>query len=184
MKKILIVIDVQNDFIIGPLGTPEAKKALPNIIEKIKEYDKRGDIIFFTMDSHDDNPYKNIEERTYPTHCKVFTHGWNFHESIKKLLDYQMTTTNHYVYTKHSFAVTDFPDIIKKYIKKDENSASISIEIIGFTTDICVISNALLLRSFFLNTPITIDGSCTAGTTPEMHKKALEIMKANCIEII
>jgi len=176
--KTLIVIDMQNDFVTGPLGTPEARAIVPNIKNKIEFYkilsrEQKTNIIF-TQDSHS-KKYGNeeylIEEKKVPKHCITGTPGWCI---IDELFPYSISTIE-----KETFGVTKWVST-----RMDDNDEESSIQIVGVCTDICVISNALILRAMYPNIPIIVDASCCAGTTPEKHKAALEVMKSCCIEVI
>ena len=170
--KTLIVIDMQNDFVTGSLGTPEARDIVPKIRAKIKkEYNKSTNEIIFTQDNHhlwDWNNSKKIEMNKVPPHCTKGTPGWCIVDTLFPYTDK--------VITKDNFGCFNWNFINPNLLT--------SIEIVGVCTDICVISNALILRALFPETPIIVDASCCAGTTPEKHKAALEVMKSCCIEVI
>lgn len=176
--KTLIVIDMQNDFVTGPLGTPEARAIVPNIKNKIESYKKlsrkQKTNIIFTQDSHSIN-YGNdnflIEEQKVPKHCITGTPGWCI---IDELFPYSIGAIQ-----KETFGITKWISY-----RMEDNDEYSSIQIVGVCTDICVISNALVLRAMYPNIPIIVDASCCAGTTPEKHKAALEVMKSCCIEVI
>lgn len=172
-EKVLIVIDMQNDFIDGPLGTPEAKAIVPNVVKKIDEWD--SDIVF-TMDTHDDRYFNTREGRYLPVeHCIQFEQGWCLNTDVY----YRFVNKNNHVQItqapKCQFALYHLWEYVKKYTE---------IEIVGLCTDVCVVSNALLLRTFLPEVDITVDASCCAGTTPEAHKAALTVMKSCHINII
>lgn len=173
--KILVVVDVQKDFIDGILGTKEAQQAIPKIIAKIKDFD--GFYILCTRDSHDNNYEESLESRKILPHCIIGTEGKLIPSEISDLVLNQMDTKFVQVIDKNTFGTL--------YIGQHFQNANIDkIEIIGFCTDICVITNALILRTYFPNIPIIVDASCCAGTTPENHEKALDIMEQNLIDII
>ena len=174
MKKILIVIDMQNDFITGKLGTPEALAIVPKVKEKIVSYKQNNNKIYFTQDTHylkDPHRVSSIEEKRVPQHCIYATPGWCI---IEQLFPYSIG----YTLAKNTFGIVDWK---KQNFCHDSN---FEIEIVGVCTDICVISNALALRAAYPNVPIVVDASCCAGTTPEKHKMALEIMKSCCIDVV
>lgn len=181
MKRTLIVIDMQNDFVTGNLGTPEARAIVPKIETKIKEeYNNHStDEIVFTQDSHHlrnwNNPMK-IEMNKVPLHCIKDTPGWC-------IVDTLFPFAND-VITKDSFGYLNWKTFFIDPDLSYKRFPPTSIEIVGVCTDICVISNALILRAVFPETPIIVDASCCAGTTPEKHKAALEVMKSCCIEVI
>ena len=170
--KALIVVDMQNDFVMGNLGTPEARNIVPKIKAKIKEkYNQSVDKIVFTQDDHhlwDWNDSQKIEMKNVPPHCIKGTPGWCIVDELFPFADN--------VITKDNFGCLNWSCI-------DPNLFP-SIEIVGVCTDICVISNALTLRAIFPKTQIIVDASCCAGTTPEKHKAALEVMKSCCIDVI
>ena len=170
--KALIVVDMQNDFVMGNLGTPEARNIVPKIKAKIKEkYNQSVDKIVFTQDDHhlwDWNNSQKIEMKNVPPHCIKGTPGWCIVDELFPFADN--------VITKDNFGCLNWSCI-------DPNLFP-SIEIVGVCTDICVISNALTLRAIFPKTQIIVDASCCAGTTPEKHKAALEVMKSCCIDVV
>lgn len=180
--KALIVIDMQNDFVMGNLGTPEARDIVPKIKAKIRNYIKNNpptDQIVFTQDSHSfhgwDEPEK-IEMKNVPPHCIEGTPGWCIVDELFPFAN-EIIAKNNFGYLNWK---TFFIDDSLSYKRLPPTS----IEIVGVCTDICVISNALALRAIFPKTPIIVDASCCAGTTPEKHKAALEVMKSCCIEVI
>ena len=183
MDKVLIVVDMQNDFINGELGSLEARKACNNAINKIKNWD--GKNIICTFDTHFQDHYTITEEgRQVPLHCLYNTHGWDLHEFIyQALVKYLFNGENHNILTieKDTFgSVYELPTQIEEICPK----YPFEIHIIGLCTDICVISNALILRSTFPQARIVVDANCCAGSTKESHRAALEVMKANCIKVI
>lgn len=177
MKKVLIVVDMQNDFISGPLGSEEAKKIVPNVARKIEEWD--GDVIF-TFDTHYENYMKTKEGKLLPVpHCIEGTEGWKLEERIADALLAKAVEEKRNVerIKKRTFGSTVLPEIIR-------GEEIQCIEMVGLCTDICVISNALLLRANYPETEIVVDASCCASVTPEKHKAALEVMKSCQITII
>jgi nicotinamidase-related amidase len=163
---ILIVVDMQNDFINGTLGTNEAQTIVPNVVEKIKEWDGP---IFVTRDTHSSDYLETREGKYLPVpHCIENTHGWELNEEVAKvLINKEVSYIN-----KPTFGSTYLPTVIKDFV--DENT---TIEIVGLCTDICVISNALLLKANFIETDISVIENCCAGVTPESHQAALTTMK-------
>ena len=174
MKKILVVVDMQKDFVDGSLGTEEARAMIPAAVKKIKEFD--GDI-FVTFDTHFKEYLKTAEGRRLPVeHCIRHTAGWQLDVNIAKALegkDYKKIE-------RLTFGSVDLP----RQILEREGTEDISIELIGLCTDICVVSNALILKASFPEAPITVDSSCCAGVTPELHLKALDVMRSCQIEVI
>lgn len=169
MGKILIVIDMQNDFITGSLGSSEARAIVPNVKKKIMEYQNNNDCVIFTMDTHDTSYLNSQEGRYLPVeHCIEGTDGWE----ILKCLD----IPEQYHIMKNSFGWPLWKNI--DFQNSDE------IEIVGVCTDICVVSNALILKAMFPEMKITVDAECCAGVTPERHQAALLTMKSCQINIV
>ncbi|MBR7161527.1 MAG: cysteine hydrolase [Clostridia bacterium] len=166
MKKTLIVIDMQNDFIDMALGTKEATAIVPAVKAKISEYVKNGDEIIFTRDTHFENYLETPEGKKLPVpHCIRGTKGWEIADGLyvrgAKIID------------KPTFGYPDW-----------KNEALEDVEIIGLCTDICVVSNALIIKAVFPEANVTVDSACCAGVTPESHEAALLTMKACQIEVI
>lgn len=175
-KKVLIVVDMQGDFVDGPLGTQEARDIVPNVINKIIEYDLSGDSIIFTLDTHFANTYKDSQEGKFlpVEHCIRGTEGWHLQNDIDEVLCDVFTEV---IYLeKTTFGSMEWMENI--FLDTE------SIELIGVCTDICVVSNALILKACFPEIPIYVDASCCAGTTPEKHKAALEVMKSCQVNVI
>lgn len=166
MNKILVVVDMQNDFINKALGTKEAETILPNVVEKIKNHNGR---IFVTQDTHKDN-YLNTREGKYlpVTHCIKNTEGWELNKDVVNAL----TDKDFTLVYKPTFGSTLLPTLMEDFIEPET-----SIEIVGLCTDICVVSNALLLKAHFPENDIVVDATCCAGVTPESHNAALNTMK-------
>ena len=182
-KKVLIVIDCQNDFITGALRNEEAIKAVPNIVKKINEFD--GDYILVTMDTHESNYLETNEGKNLPVvHCVKATEGWQLQPDIKDALinaDVQKNQNVMYFHkpTFGSQAMAEFLDLDEAF------DGNLEIEYVGFCTDICVISNVLIEKAMLYDrASITVDASCCAGVTPEKHKAALETMKSCQINVI
>ena len=167
--KYLIVVDMQVDFITGVLGSKNAEAIVPNVVEKVKNFD--GTVIF-TRDTHFDNYMETQEGLKLPiAHCMKDTTGWQLCE---ELLPYAKT-----IIDKVTFGSIELPQMLKDYSEPIEE-----IELCGLCTDICVISNAMLLKTVFPEVPISVDSSCCAGVTVESHTTALNAMKAVQITII
>lgn len=167
MKRILVVVDMQKDFVDGALGTKEAVGILDNAVRKISEH--QGDI-FVTYDTHFENYMETSEGKKLPVpHCIKGTDGWKLDEKIQDVLNSKKYTA----VEKLTFGSTELPSLIKKCVGDE----SFEIELIGLCTDICVVSNALLLKAFFPETEIYVDAAACAGVTPESHNAALTTMK-------
>jgi len=166
MRKLLIVIDMQNDFIDGALGTPEAVAIVENVKAKIRSYPPAD--ILATKDTHEKHYLQTQEGKNLPVeHCIRGSKGWEIREDIAELLDGVK------IYEKPTFgSVAMALDVAE--ISQDEE---IEVEMVGLCTDICVVSNALLLKAMMPEVKISVDPSCCAGVTPESHEAALETMK-------
>ena len=175
MSKMLIVIDMQNDFVDGALGTKEAQEIVPGVVEKIKNFSGQ---IMYTRDTHGEDYLETQEGKKLPVpHCIYGTEGWQLIPEIKEIAE----KANSLIFDKPSFgsmALAGCLNGIHKVARIDE------LELIGLCTDICVISNALLLKATMPDVRITVDSSCCAGVTPESNKNALEAMKMCQIEIV
>lgn len=173
MKKILIVVDMQNDFVDGALGTEEAAAIVDLVVKKIEEFD--GEIIV-TYDTHDENYMDTREGRYLPVpHCIKGTYGWQLNEKVSQVLK----SKKHEEVQKPTFGSIALVEMLKEY-----NEQNTEVELIGLCTDICVVSNALLLKANFPEMNIAVDARCCAGVTPESHKAALITMKMCQIDII
>ncbi len=164
--KYLIVVDMQNDFITGSLGTKEAEAILPKVVEKVKTFD--GTVIY-TKDTHRADYLSTQEGKNLPVeHCIEGTKGWMLPEELETL------SAGHKVFNKPTFGSME----LAAYMKSQAVDNSIEeIELCGLCTDICVISNALLLKAALTEVPVAVDASCCAGVTPESHDNALAAMK-------
>ena len=170
MKKILIVIDMQNDFIDGALGTPEAEGIVEAVKEKIRAYPPEA--VIATMDTHGTDYLSTQEGRMLPVeHCIRGTDGWKLRPDIAALL------TKAAIYEKPTFGSVRMAEEIRAMQGVEE------IEMIGLCTDICVVTNALMLKAFLPEVRICVDAACCAGVTPEKHRAALETMRSCQIEI-
>lgn len=161
--KILVVVDMQKDFIDGALGTPEAVAIVPSVIEKIKKYERAGDPILYTKDTHFGDYLSTREGRLLPVeHCIKGTPGHDVPPEILRGHDI--------IFEKVTFGSVELVD----YLKEKEFD---EIELIGLCTDICVVSNALLIKAAFPEREVSVDSSCCAGVTPDTHNAALTTMK-------
>ena len=172
MKKLLIVIDMQNDFIDGPLGTPEAQAIVPKVVEKINNWN--GDLAF-TQDTHNKDIYfKTDEGQHLPIlHCVEYGEGWCVNDEVISSITEKFrniaTKIQKCTFANHKLTryAAEFPHV----------------EIIGLCTNICVLINALLIKASSPETQVIVDSSCCAGTTPELHEAALAVMRSCHIEV-
>jgi nicotinamidase-related amidase len=193
--KIVVVVDMQNDFIDGVLGSPEAQAIVPVMVDRLHELDDGNTLLFFTKDTHFANYLETQEGKNLPVaHCIEGTPGWSINKQISSYTDYG---SNFLTYStrdirksrvlKHTFGSTELADIIRELVYEKHKHPDIEIDeviLMGVCTDICVISNAMLLKAYCPELPITVDASCCAGVTPESHKNALAAMKMCQINII
>ena len=170
--KLLIVIDMQNDFIDGSLGTAEAEAIVENVKAKIRAC-PAGDVIA-TMDTHTEDYMDTQEGRYLPVpHCIRGTAGWEIRPDIAALLkDAQ-------IFEKPTFGSLRLAEELRALAEKEP----LELELVGLCTDICVVSNALLLKAAMPEVPVTVDASCCAGVTPESHRAALTTMKSCQIRV-
>lgn len=177
--KVLVVVDMQNDFITGSLGTPEARAIVPNVKKKIKEAVKNNDVIIYTRDTHPENYLKTKEGDKLPVeHCVKYSRGWFIPDELLPPSNYERVR----FVDKYTFGSTTLPgDII---LGSGDVTQLSEIELIGLCTDICVVSNALILKAMFYEIcEISVDAECCAGTTHKNHEAALRTMKACQINI-
>ena len=165
MKRTLIVVDMQNDFIDMALGTKEAVAIVPKVKEKIEEYEKNGDEIIFTRDTHREDYLQTTEGKNLPIpHCIKGTKGWEIADGLyvegSKIID------------KPNFG---WPHWNEEKLEK--------VELVGLCTDICVVSKALIIKAMFPDAEVKVDSSCCAGATPESHDAALKTMQMCQVDI-
>lgn len=164
--KYLIVVDMQNDFITGSLGTKEAERILPKVLEKVKSFD--GTVIY-TKDTHGTDYLSTQEGKNLPVeHCMEGSWGWMLAEELERL------SAGHKVFNKPTFGSVELAAYLVEQAKEQEVE---EIELCGLCTDICVISNAFLIKANLPEVPVLVDASCCAGVTPESHSNALGAMK-------
>lgn len=172
MQNILLVIDMQNDFIDGALGSAAAQAIVPYVTERVKNFEGK---VLFTRDTHRENYSDTQEGRNLPVvHCLRGTPGWQIHPALEALRQTDPID-------KVTFGAASLPAILSDL---DDHDRISSITLLGLDTDICVISNALLIKAFFPEIPIKVDARGCAGVTPESHQTALEAMKACQVEIL
>ena len=172
MQDILIVVDMQNDFIDGALGTKEAVAIVPNAREKIQQF---NGTVLFTRDTHGPNYLQTQEGRNLPVeHCIKGTEGWQICLELDALRKTEPIDKVTFGSAELGFKLAE--------MNAEEPIGSITL--IGLCTDICVISNAMIVKAFLPEVPVRVDAACCAGVTPESHENALTAMKCCQIEII
>lgn len=172
MQELLIVVDMQNDFIDGALGTAEAQAILPAAAEKIRAFPGR---VIFTMDTHGPGYAGTQEGRRLPVpHCLEGTAGW---ELRRELWEQRPSE----VIKKPGFGSVRLGE---RLLELDREEPIGSVTLIGLCTDICVIANALIVKAFLPEVPVTVDAACCAGVTPESHRNALAAMKMCQIDVV
>ena len=175
MSKYLVVVDMQKDFIDGALGTAKAQAIVPKVIEKVTSF--KGPVMF-TRDTHEENYLETQEGQNLPVkHCIRGTDGWELQSDLN---DYALK--NHcLIFDKPTFGSTSLAGCVSGIARMAPID---QIEIVGLCTDICVISNALLLKAYLPEAEISVRADCCAGVTPESHARALGAMAACQVEIL
>lgn len=172
MQKVLLVVDMQNDFIDGALGSSEAVAIVPAVLEKIKEFEGT---VLYTRDTHFEDYMNTQEGHNLPVpHCIKGTEGWQIRSELDALRKTEPID-------KVTFGSSELGPVL---LKMNEENPIESMEIIGLCTDICVISNAFITKAFLPEVPITVDAACCAGVSVQTHKNALEAMKVCQIKVI
>ena len=180
-KRILVVVDMQNDFITGPLGNEETKAVLGNVMKKLEAFGETYDKIYFTKDTHFDDYDKTLEGERLPVkHCTHGTAGWALCPEIIMAIGRLPKIVPTVTVRKGTFGSIGLTDMLREVIQDKTDI----IELVGVCTDICVVSNALLLRACFPNNVIRVDSKCCAGTSVEAHYAALKVMQSCQIDII
>ncbi len=176
-KKLLVVVDMQNDFVTGALKNSDAEKIINNVVKKVQSYEDTEDLVVFTQDTHFDYNYLDTQEGKHlpVKHCIIETDGWEIIDQLKSYLH------GYNIIQKYTFGSIDVGEMIKFNASLDKFD---QVELIGLCTDICVISNAMVIKAFYPNIPITVDAACCAGVTPESHDNALNAMKMIHIDVI
>ena len=173
MEKLLVVVDMQNDFVDGALGTPEAVGIVENVVAKIKNH--VGPVVY-TRDTHPENYLKTQEGKNLPVvHCVKGTPGWELNPAV------QETVNGRTIFDKPTFGSVELAHYVAKLFRENKIKA---VELIGLCTDICVLSNAILLKAAEPELKVSVDASCCAGVTPKSHQNALEAMKMCQVEIV
>lgn len=173
MQKILVVVDMQNDFIDGALGTPEAVRIVPKVAQKLAQARQDGAAIYFTRDTHGPDYAQTQEGQNLPVvHCIQGSVGWQISAALP--------VRDAVVLDKPTFG----SQLLAQALAKENARQPIGeITLVGLCTDICVVSNALLLKAFLPEVPIVVDAACCAGVTPQSHQTALAAMRACQIKI-
>lgn len=169
MRKYLIVIDMQNDFTYGALRNEETIKIIPAVLDKVNAFDGK---VVFTRDTHYDDYLETQEGKLLPVpHCKIDTEGWQLIDGLNKI----QADKNYKVFDKITFGSTE----LAKYLAEENEKSPIDeIELVGVCTDICVISNAMLIKAHLPNIKLVVDSKCCAGVTVDSHNTALKAMEA------
>jgi len=180
-NNILVLVDMQVDFISGALGSKMAMEILPSVAKKIEYYNNASSLIIATLDTHDKNYLNTLEGKYLPIeHCIKGTEGHKIEGSLVNKLNEKTIYVE-----KKSFGSFDLIDVIKEYLKANNiKEDEVMFELVGLCTDICVVSNAILLRAAFPNIKIAVDSACCAGTTKEKHIATLEVLKSCQIDVI
>lgn len=174
--KILVVVDMQKDFIDGSLGTTEAQAIVTPVAEKITDYKNQEITVLFTRDTHYANYLETQEGKNLPVeHCIEGTEGFE--------IDKRLDTKGSLILNKDTFGSTNLPAVIQKIAEDASGMDNIEIELCGLCTDICVISNAMILKAAFPEALISVDAACCAGVTPESHQNAINAMRMCQIKI-
>lgn len=175
-QKILIVVDMQNDFISGSLGTAEARRILPAVCEKIRRARTEGRRVCFTRDTHHGDYLETQEGRRLSvTHCVSGTEGWELSAEVAALV-----LPEDKIWDKNTFGAKE----LALWLAEENAAQQVEeVELVGLCTDICVISNALLVKAFLPEATVRVDGSCCAGVTPESHENALAALKTCQVEV-
>lgn len=179
MKRILVVVDMQNDFIDGALGTAEAQAIVTAVVEKIRTYGR--ECIYATRDTHDENYLQTQEGKNLPVpHCIRGSKGWEIHREVAAAMPQAV-----YV-DKPFFGSTALAHMLARVCQEEcgGRQEEMEIELVGLCTDICVVSNALLLKAALPEADICVDAACCAGVTPESHRAALATMQMCQIRVL
>ena len=174
--KVLVVVDMQKDFVDGSLGSPEAQAIVPNVKKKVEEAVKNGDLIIYTRDTHFADYLDTMEGKKLPVkHCIYKTEGWEIVNDVLPQSPYDYAR----VFNKYTFGFKELPEMVKSLLMEYGIWTDCTgIELVGLCTDICVVSNALLLKTEFYNElDISVDATCCAGVTTESHEAALKTME-------
>lgn len=185
MKKITIVIDMQNDFLTGALANPDVVSIIPSVIEEIKS----ADFVIYTRDTHGSNYMETQEGKKLPVpHCIEGSWGWEIVDELtpETLSSNGVIRKTWYTFNKPTFGCVDIwrDDIFSKFVKNLGDGENLEVTFCGTCTDICVVSNALIVKSLYPELTVNVKADACAGLTPEKHKAALEVMSSCQINII
>ena len=176
MRNILIVVDMQKDFVTGALASAEAQAILPKVKEKIEVYDRAGKEIIFTRDTHGEDYMQTNEGKHLPVpHCIKGTDGWQICAELTDGITSEYKTVD-----KPTFGFLGWKDVLAS---ETADGSDLDIEMIGVCTDICVVSNALILKAMYPEATVRVDAGCCAGVTPEAHAAALVTMRACQVDV-
>lgn len=185
--KALVIVDMQNDFVTGALGSPAAMAVVPKIVDKLRSINRADTVILLTKDTHDENyPETQEGKHLHIPHCIKDTHGWSvcpeIHHEIKHggYITYSADNVVKGRVLKNTFGSVELAEILKDI---SDTHGLEEITFVGVCTGICVISNVMLTKAFLPEVPITVDASCCACVNPQTHKNAIEAMKLCQINI-
>lgn len=169
----LIVVDMQKDFVDGALGSPEAVAIVPRVAEKLRGFSGK---VIFTRDTHEPNYLSTQEGKNLPIkHCIRDTEGW---QVVKELSEFSRQAL---IFDKPTFG----SKALAEFLLKENSAQSLdSVTLVGLCTDICVISNAMLIKAFLPEVTVFVEAACCAGVTPASHRNALEAMKMCQIQVV
>lgn len=176
MRNILIVVDMQKDFVTGALASKDAQAILPKVKEKIEAYDRAGKEIIFTRDTHGEDYMQTNEGKHLPVpHCIKGTDGWQICAELTDGITSEYKTVD-----KPTFGFLGWKEVLAS---ETADGSDLDIEMIGVCTDICVVSNALILKALYSEATVRVDAGCCAGVTPEAHAAALVTMRACQVDV-
>ena len=174
-KRVLVGVDMQKDFVDGSLGSKEAVSIVPAVVKKARDFDGT---VLFTRDTHGEDYMETQEGKYLPVaHCIRGTDGWELIPELEELKDSRKVQC----FDKPAFGSVALAEALRAMYEAGELEA---VELVGLCTDICVVSNALLIKAFMPELPVSVDASCCAGVTPEKHAAALETMRSCQIQIL
>ena len=181
--KVLVIVDMQNDFIDGALGTPEAVAIVNKVVERIKN--STDELILFTKDTHHEDYLTTPEGKKLPVpHCIAETDGWQINELVLNAWHNNTNTIKLPELTANTFTKPVFGSVELVDFLKSREADIDEIEILGLCTDICVISNAIMIKNFMPDIKISVNSACSAGVTPQSHNEAINTMKMCQIDVI